>query len=407
MIGAIFMKFGGARTRMSMSGTSRRLRRIAAKAAGDGGDGYTSATIIMIVNGWECHPKGRRRFYGDGSMSRANPSNLTNQKPWTEMPLLSICIATYNRAGYLAETLDSIVPQLADDVELLVVDGASTDKTEDVVQGYTKSDARIRYVRLSVKGGVDQDYNRSVELAHGEFCWLFTDDDLLRPGAVTAVRTAIKKGHDLVVVNAEVRDRELAAILEGQRIVIQHDRVYGPNETERLFVDALRYLSFIGSVVIRRSIWMNRQPRLFFGTEFIHVGVIFQNPLPNSATVIAEPYITIRSGNAQWTARSFDIWMFKWPKMVWSFGHISDEAKRSVSSREPWRSFRTLIRQRSLGGYDLKSYRQYVVAMPAGAFWKCSAWLIACLPMKIAVGIKDSYLAIKTLRRSIARVVRR
>jgi len=322
------------------------------------------------------------------------------------MPLLSICIATHNRAGYLAETLDSIVPQLADDVELLVVDGASTDNTEDVVKGYTKSDARIRYVRLSIKGGVDQDYNTAVELAHGDFCWLFTDDDLLRPGAVTAVRTAIKKGHDLVVVNAEVRDRELSTTLERQRIILQHDRVYEPNEMERLFVDALRYLSFIGSVVIRRSIWMTRQPRSFFGSEFVHVGVIFQTPLPNTALVIAEPYITIRWGNAQWTARSFDVWMFKWPKLVWSFGHISDEAKRRVSSREPWRSFRTLIAHRSLGGYDLQSYRQYVVSLRAGTLWKGCAWLIACLPMKIAVGIKDSYLAIKVVRRSVARVIR-
>jgi glycosyltransferase involved in cell wall biosynthesis len=61
-------------------------------------------------------------------------------------PLLSICIATYNRADYIGETLDSIIPQLTDNVELLVVDGASTDNTEDVVRTYT--DPRIRYVRL-------------------------------------------------------------------------------------------------------------------------------------------------------------------------------------------------------------------------------------------------------------------
>jgi abequosyltransferase len=48
--------------------------------------------------------------------------------------LLSICIATYNRGGYIGETLDTIIPQLDNDVELLVVDGASTDNTKDVVR---------------------------------------------------------------------------------------------------------------------------------------------------------------------------------------------------------------------------------------------------------------------------------
>ena len=79
-------------------------------------------------------------------------------------PLLSICIATYNRAGYIGETLDSSIPQLDDDVELLVVDGASTDNTEDVVRQFAQRETRIRYVRLSTKGGVDEDYDKSIEL---------------------------------------------------------------------------------------------------------------------------------------------------------------------------------------------------------------------------------------------------
>jgi hypothetical protein len=100
---------------------------------------------------------------------------------------------------------------------------------------------------------------------------------------------------------------------------------------EHLFIDALNYLSFIGAVVIRRSIWLGRERVLYFGTEFVHVGVIFQKPLPGSALIIAEPFITIRFGYGQWTSRSFEIWMFKWPKLVWSFKDISSEAKRRVA----------------------------------------------------------------------------
>ena len=172
---------------------------------------------------------------------------------------------------------------------------------------------------------------------------------------------------------------------------MQDNKVYAPNSMEHLFVDALKYLSFIGAVVIRRSIWLSRERGLYFGTEFVHVGVIFQKPLPGPALIIAEPYIIIRFGNGQWTPRSFDIWMFKWPKLVWSFKDISNEAKLSVTHREPWRNFTKLIVQRSEGGYNLQIYRKYFSTMRVNVLWKFYAWLIACFPRKIIVGCHYLY----------------
>jgi abequosyltransferase len=317
-------------------------------------------------------------------------------------PLLSICIATYNRASYIGETLDSIIQQLDDDVELLILDGASTDNTEEVVRKFAEKESRIRYIRLSAKGGVDKDYDISVALARGEFCWLFTDDDLLKPGAVPAVKAAINKGYDLVVVNAEVRNRELSAILQRQKIEGHENKVYAANEMESLFIDSLLYLSFIGALVIRRSLWLSRERESYFGTEFVHVGVIFQKPLPTSALIIAEPFVIIRFGNAQWTSRSFDIWMFNWPKLVWSFNDISDEAKQRVSLREPWRNFRNLIVQRSLGGYNVQTYRQYFSTMRGDVLWKFCAWLIACFPRDIVIGYHYLYSRIKSRESSAA-----
>ena len=108
-------------------------------------------------------------------------------------PLLSICIATYNRAEFIGETLESIIPQITDEVEIVIVDGASTDNTQKVVHDYIQRSARIRYVLLPSNGGVDHDYNQVVELAQGEYCWLLTDDDLLKPDAISTVLTEIPK----------------------------------------------------------------------------------------------------------------------------------------------------------------------------------------------------------------------
>ena len=298
-------------------------------------------------------------------------------------PILTICIATYNRANYISETIKSIISQLDDNVELLVVDGASTDDTENVVLRYANVDHRIRYVRLPAKGGIDQDYCKSVELARGEYCWLFTDDDLLKPGAVAAVKAAINDGNVLIVVNAEVRDNNLAAILKPRKIVAYQDKTYASEEMENLFTDSLSHLSFIGAVVIRRDIWLSREYALYFGTEFVHVGVIFQKNLPGPSIIISEPYVCIRYGNGQWKTRGFEIWMIKWPKLVWSFKHISDKAKRSITRQKPWLNLAVLLYERGIGAYSIHQYRTNLSGLPVSKAWKMCAYIISQLPEKI------------------------
>ena len=315
-----------------------------------------------------------------------------------KQPLLSICIATYNRGSLIGETLDTIVPQLTGQVEIVVVDGASTDNTEEVVRHYAHKESRIRYFRLPKKGGVDHDYDLAVQNARGEMCWLFTDDDLLKPGAVDEVMKRIAKGYDLIIVNAEMRNRDLTHTYEDRRMHLEADREYAPSEFERFFVDAFDYLSFIGGVVIRRTLWMERNRERYMGTEFIHVGVIFQKPFAGSLFILAEPHIIIRYGNAQWVSRHFEIWMFRWPGMAWSFSGFSEGAMAKVSYREPWRKFRVLVYQRSVGNYSLGLYREYLATKPSGKVWRLCALLIARLPVSICIGACNIYFFLHGVR---------
>ena len=81
---------------------------------------------------------------------------------------LSVCIATFNRARYIGETLDSILAQATDDVEVVVLDGGSTDGTRDVVEEFARRHPRLRYVRQETNHGVDRDFDTAVHLATGE-----------------------------------------------------------------------------------------------------------------------------------------------------------------------------------------------------------------------------------------------
>ncbi|HMH18380.1 MAG TPA: glycosyltransferase family 2 protein [Burkholderiales bacterium] len=299
-------------------------------------------------------------------------------------PKLSICIATYKRAAFVAETLASIIDQLTPEVELIVVDGASPDDTSEVVAGVAVRWPALRYYREKENSGVDGDYDKAVGYAEGEYCWLMTDDDVLAPGAIRQVLGAIEGGRpDLVVVNAEVRNVDLTVKLESPRLGIHADLAFDESQREEFFIRAATYLAFIGGVVIRRDVWLARDRASYYGTLFIHVGVIFQSPAIGKVRIIAQPLIMIRNGNAMWTSRGFEIWTFKWPALLWSFGEFSEAAKRAVCVREPWRGFRHLVFHRALGSYSMAEFRKYLADAAHGRA-RAIAWLTARCPGTLA-----------------------
>ncbi|MEI6300032.1 MAG: glycosyltransferase family 2 protein [Betaproteobacteria bacterium] len=307
---------------------------------------------------------------------------------------LSICIATYNRGRFIAQTLDSILGQMESGVELIVVDGASPDNTPEVLAHYCSRHPELTYRREPVNSGVDADYDKAVGYATGEYCWLMTDDDLLKPGAVRRVLETLEGQAELVVVNAEVRNADLSKKMEDRRLAIFNDISYTNAGEDQFLRNTGAYLSFIGGVVIKKDAWMSRDRTAYYGSLFIHVGIIFQKPVINNVMVIAEPLIEIRYGNAMWTARGFEIWMFKWPQLIWSFPGYSDEAKRAVCREQPWRSAKALFHHRAMGSYSLNEFRR---------FWpdanrelkNPSAWLISLFPASVANFVMVFYFALK------------
>lgn len=304
---------------------------------------------------------------------------------------LSICMATYNRGRFIGETLDSLLAQLVPGVELLVVDGASPDNTEEVMSQYLTRYPAIRYFREKENSGVDRDYDKAVGYACGEYCWLMTDDDLLHEGALACVLSALADGPDLVVVNSELKTVDMSTVLADGILKQTGNELYGKKDAEKFFVEIANYLSFIGGVVIKRQIWMERDRATYFGSLFIHVGVIFQKPL-DMVRVIRRPSIAIRYGNAMWTPRGFEIWMFKWPKLVWSFIHYTPAARSVVRAQEPWRDMRRILMYRALGGYGLAEY-QRLTALNLTRFARIAYAGIAVLPASLLNSLASVYCA--------------
>lgn len=293
---------------------------------------------------------------------------------------ISICIATLNRGAFIGATLESIIAQANDDVEIVIVDGASTDNTQEIVQLWGKRFPNLRYFRQDRNTGVDRDFAMAVDLAEGEYCWLFSDDDVLKPGAISAVLEAIKGGYGLIIANAEVRNADLSKLLQGMRIPFPADRVYKPTDGPEFFFDVANHLTFIGCVIIKRQLWSSREKEKYFGSYFAHAGVIFQSPFAEDTLLLARPLVAIRYGNAMWLAKYFEIWMFKWPTLVWSFGQFSDSVKDKVCRKEPWRRSRTLLLYRAKGSYTNDLYLRWLKPRLTSCWRRAISKTIATLP---------------------------
>ncbi len=273
-------------------------------------------------------------------------------------PKLSICIATYNRGKFIAETLDSILGQMKPGIELIVVDGASQDNTEEVMRQYLLRHDDIYYYRETENSGVDRDYDKAVSYARGEYCWLMTDDDLLCSGALSLILNCLNESYDLVVVNAEVRNNDFSKLLKNRLLEFTEDKEYWTNDSEQFFTEASKYLSFIGGVIIKRKLWLERDRSSYYGTQFIHVGVIFQHPPLERIKIISNPLIVIRYGNAMWKPKSFDIWVMTWPRLISSFSDFPDNIKQRIGSCDPWKQMKNLVFYRALGAYSVVEFRK-------------------------------------------------
>ncbi|MDD5026620.1 MAG: glycosyltransferase [Candidatus Peribacteraceae bacterium] len=91
------------------------------------------------------------------------------------MPLVSVCIPTYNGELFLAEALESVLKQTFTDFELIVCDDASTDRSEEIAASVR--DPRVRVERNPVRSGLVGNWNRCLTHARGEFVTVFHQDD--------------------------------------------------------------------------------------------------------------------------------------------------------------------------------------------------------------------------------------
>jgi abequosyltransferase len=219
---------------------------------------------------------------------------------------LSICIPTYNFGEFIGDTLESILPQLVDGVEVAILDGGSTDRTPEVVRGFQERYPGLVYERRPERGGIDRDLARTVDLGRGDYCWLFCADDLMKPGAVAAMLEHISTGRDLYVCGFTLATRAMAPIYDQPVVALDVDTDFdlGREDDRRRYFSLARtttaFFSFAGSLIVRRACWDSRQlDEEFVGSCWAHVARLFSIIADDGLTIgyLATPYLFKRTEN--------------------------------------------------------------------------------------------------------------
>ncbi len=196
---------------------------------------------------------------------------------------LSICIPTYNFGAFIGETLESILPQVEDGVEVVVLDGGSSDDTTAIVESFQQRYPSLRYKRRDERGGIDRDIPRTVDMARGEYCWLFGADDVMKPGAIRQMLKNLDSGCDVYLSGLTLCAFDMQALGDHRVSRIKTESQFDlglPRERIDYFRAAHTtpaFFSFLGSLTFKKSRWdavgLDEE---FVGSLWAHVARLFQ-----------------------------------------------------------------------------------------------------------------------------------
>lgn len=118
-------------------------------------------------------------------------------------PKISVIIPIYNTERYLRKCLDSVINQTLKDIEIIIINDCTPDKSEDIVLEYSKQDKRIIYIKHEKNLGLGGVRNTGISVATGEYQWHIDSDDFIDTNACEFLYgTSMKYDVDILTFSA-------------------------------------------------------------------------------------------------------------------------------------------------------------------------------------------------------------
>ena len=165
---------------------------------------------------------------------------------------VSIVIPVYNSEKYLKESIDSVLNQTYQNIEVIAVNDGSTDNSEKILDSYSD---KIKIIKKQ-NGGLASAYNAGIKEMTGEWLKLFNDDDIMYPDAISELvldakeiqdktKTILMGNYDVVdskgvLITEKLQDKNLneLSLFEFNVILLDHMiGSFGPSLIHRSTID--------------------------------------------------------------------------------------------------------------------------------------------------------------------------
>lgn len=203
-------------------------------------------------------------------MSTIYPETRNTLRGNAEVPV-TIIVCCYNAVQTVAETLESLLSQSHNSLEVLVIDDGSTDGSMQVAQSVVLRDSRVRLICNEVNRGTAYTRMRGLTEAQTDLVMFFDSDDLAEPELVTRLLDKILEDTCILGVGCYGRYFNEAGDLGIQRI--------GPTSKEAFFeIFSKHKLAFMVPVT------------MFYRSAALEVGGYRQNIMPNTRNIRYEDF---------------------------------------------------------------------------------------------------------------------
>jgi len=145
-----------------------------------------------------------------------------NKEAVRNYPLVSVIVPVYNVENYIEKCIESIIRQTYKNLEILLIDDGSTDKSSDLCEKYAERDSRIKIFHKE-NGGLSDARNFGIEHAEGEYLTFIDSDDFVDEDYIEFLYHLIAKGYKLALCSLHVRFMSNGRVLNkgnGEEIII-------------------------------------------------------------------------------------------------------------------------------------------------------------------------------------------
>jgi len=178
-------------------------------------------------------------------------------------PLVSICIPTYNNEKYIAKTIESVLIQNYTNLEIIICDDNSSDRTINIVNSIR--DDRLKVLRNERNLGMVKNCNICIRAATGKYVKILCGDDLLCPGSIKKAVTAMELNENVDVVTGSSK------IINSNGKVVMNRRLYAKDK----LIEGKKFAKY---TLVRARNYFAEPSVMMFRTDMAISKNIFSDP---------------------------------------------------------------------------------------------------------------------------------